>query len=46
VDADYGSHEAFTRAFRDHFVRMADAPTFERCEENFAPVTGNGGFEI
>jgi AraC family transcriptional regulator len=26
--------------------KMADAPTFERYDENFDPLTGNGGFEI
>jgi AraC family transcriptional regulator len=26
--------------------KMADAPTFERYDEKFDPVTGNGGFEI
>jgi AraC-like DNA-binding protein len=122
LDADYGSHEAFTRAFRDHFgltpeavrslaciddlklqepiqmnssvfenlaaprfettkpllvagvtvftcrehistirravntiwnqwlpasgLTVADAPNFERYDENFDPSTGNGGFEI
>jgi len=25
---------------------MADAPTFERYDETFDPLTGNGGFEI
>jgi AraC family transcriptional regulator len=27
-------------------LKVADAPTFERYDENFDPVTGNGGFEI
>jgi AraC family transcriptional regulator len=27
-------------------LKMADAPTFERYDENFDPLTGNGGFEI
>jgi AraC family transcriptional regulator len=26
--------------------KLADAPNFERYDENFDPVTGNGGFEI
>ena len=26
--------------------KMADAPTFERYDDKFDPVTGNGGFEI
>jgi len=26
--------------------KVADAPTFERYDEKFDPVTGNGGFEI
>jgi AraC family transcriptional regulator len=26
--------------------QMADAPNFERYDENFDPLTGNGGFEI
>src|SRR6201987_4971822 len=26
--------------------KMADAPTFERYDENFDPITGDGGFEI
>jgi AraC family transcriptional regulator len=26
--------------------KVADAPTFERYDENFDPATGNGGFEI
>jgi AraC family transcriptional regulator len=26
--------------------KFADAPNFERYDENFDPVTGNGGFEI
>jgi len=25
---------------------VADAPTFERYDEKFDPVSGNGGFEI
>ena len=27
-------------------LKVADAPNFERYDENFDPVTGNGGFEI
>jgi AraC family transcriptional regulator len=27
-------------------LKMADAPNFERYDENFDPLTGNGGFEI
>jgi AraC family transcriptional regulator len=27
-------------------LKMADAPTFERYDENFDPLTGNGGLEI
>jgi AraC family transcriptional regulator len=27
-------------------LKLADAPTFERYDENFDPVAGNGGFEI
>ena len=27
-------------------LKMADAPNFERYDENFDPATGNGGFEI
>jgi AraC family transcriptional regulator len=27
-------------------LKMADAPTFERYDENFDPLTGDGGFEI
>lgn len=27
-------------------LKLADAPNFERYDENFDPVTGNGGFEI
>jgi AraC family transcriptional regulator len=27
-------------------LKMADAPTFERYDENFDPQTGNGGLEI
>ena len=27
-------------------LKAADAPNFERYDENFDPVTGNGGFEI
>ena len=71
LDAEYGSHEAFTRAFRDHFAHsdhistirrtvntiwnhwlpasgheVADAPNFERYDETFDPVSGNGGLEI
>jgi AraC family transcriptional regulator len=26
--------------------KLADAPNFERYDENFDPITGNGGFEI
>src|SRR6202165_1488671 len=39
LDADYGSHEAFTRAFRDHFgvtpemVRAATCPDKLRLQE-------------
>jgi AraC family transcriptional regulator len=27
-------------------LKMADAPTFERYDEKFDPLTGNGGFEV
>jgi AraC family transcriptional regulator len=27
-------------------LKVADAPNFERYDENFDPITGNGGFEI
>jgi AraC family transcriptional regulator len=27
-------------------LTVADAPNFERYDENFDPLTGNGGFEI
>ena len=27
-------------------LKLADAPNFERYDENFDPVTGNGGLEI
>lgn len=27
-------------------LKLADAPNFERYDQNFDPVTGNGGFEI
>ena len=27
-------------------LKVADAPTFERYDEHFDPITGNGGFEI
>jgi AraC family transcriptional regulator len=27
-------------------LKAADAPNFERYDENFDPLTGNGGFEI
>src|SRR6266702_5810916 len=39
LDADYGSHEAFTRAFRDHFgitpeaVRVATCPDKLKLQE-------------
>src|SRR6202051_2125329 len=31
LDADYGSHEAFTRAFRDHFGVTPDADRSSTC---------------
>src|SRR4029077_12288569 len=31
LDADYGSHEAFTRAFRDHFGVTPEAVRAEGC---------------
>ena len=31
LDADYGSHEAFTRAFRDHFGATPEAVRAARC---------------
>ena len=31
LDADYGSHEAFTRAFRDHFGETPEAVRAARC---------------
>src|SRR5664279_965878 len=31
LDADYGSHEAFTRAFRDHFGVTPEAVRAKRC---------------
>src|SRR5438105_2014185 len=76
LDADYGSHEAFSRVripeqryavftHSDHVstirrtvntiwnqwlpasgLKAADAPFFERYDENFDPLTGNGGLEI
>jgi AraC family transcriptional regulator len=27
-------------------LKLADAPTFERYDQNFDPATGNGGLEI
>src|SRR5580700_2495019 len=31
LDADYGSHEAFTRAFRDHFGVTPEAVRSAKC---------------
>src|SRR6201989_1266168 len=31
LDAEYGSHEAFTRAFREHFGKTPDAVRAQRC---------------
>src|ERR1700726_3526439 len=31
LDAEYGSHEAFTRAFREHFGLTPDAVRAQRC---------------
>src|SRR6516164_3904354 len=31
LDAEYGSHEAFTRAFREHFGVTPDAVRAKRC---------------
>jgi AraC family transcriptional regulator len=31
LDSDYGSHEAFTRAFREHFGLTPDAVRAQRC---------------
>jgi AraC family transcriptional regulator len=27
-------------------LKLADAPNFERYDDNFDPLTGNGGLEI
>src|SRR5712672_4503352 len=34
LDADYGSHEAFTRAFRDHFGVTPEAVRSSTCLDN------------
>src|SRR6201987_4086139 len=34
LDADYGSHEAFTRAFRDHFGVTPEAVRSSACLDN------------
>src|SRR5260370_1664368 len=34
LDADYGSHEAFTRAFRDHFGMTPEAVRSSTCLDN------------
>src|SRR5216684_5477802 len=34
LDADYGSHEAFTRAFRDHFGLTPEAVRSSTCLDN------------
>ncbi len=34
LDADYGSHEAFTRAFRDHFGMTPEAVRNSTCLDN------------
>src|SRR6266567_8860128 len=34
LDADYGSHEAFTRAFRDHFGVTPEAVRAATCLDN------------
>src|SRR6201990_3217399 len=34
LDADYGSHEAFTRAFRDHFGVTPEAVRAGACLDN------------
>jgi AraC family transcriptional regulator len=42
LEADYGSHEAFTRAFRDHFGVTPEAVRGSSCLDNLAlqePIT-------
>jgi AraC family transcriptional regulator len=38
LDAGYGSHEAFTRAFRDQFGPAPEAVRAQRCVDNLALV--------
>ncbi|MGE5157753.1 MAG: helix-turn-helix domain-containing protein [Gemmatimonas sp.] len=42
LEADYGSHEAFTRAFRDHFGMTPEAvpPRRRSCQASAAPRDG------
>lgn len=35
LEADYGSHEAFTRAFRDHFGTTPEAVRTQACIDHF-----------
>ena len=46
LDADYGSHEAFTRAFRDHFGVTPEAVRAATCLDHLVktlPQAGNAG---